>query len=198
MSTPSLSDHLALMVADPALTGHPVVAKLVTAVETLERELAAVHVDSHVDHWPDRCRGCGAVLSCTDAGTPARRQVHDLPPSFLAMTEHRAHAVRCPDCGTRMRAAFPADVAGPVLFSLRLEALATYLRYPAAVAPLRPPVAGPGGRGTAAARSALTRCRRWRTAPPTLRPTEPGVAEQLHDGNLEAVAAYHTPPGSGQ
>ena len=198
MSALSLFDHLVLMAADPALTGHPVVARLVTAVETLERELAVGHVDSHVDHWPDRCRGCGAALSRTDAGTPARCQVHDLPPSSLTMTEHRAHAVRCPDCGTRMRAAFPADVAGPVLFGSRLEALATYLRYPAVVAPLRPPAAGPGGRDTAAARPALTRCRRWQTAPPTLWPTEPGVAEQLHDGNLEAVAAYHTPPGSGQ
>ena len=41
----------------------------------------------------------------------------------------RAHAVRCPGCGTRTRAVFPAGVAGPVQLGPRLEALAAYLRY---------------------------------------------------------------------
>ena len=191
MSTPSLSEHLALVAADPSLVGHPVVAGLVVSVETLARELAelreenaelrrqlgrhsgnsgqppsqdgpaapprsrrprrsrgrqpggqpghagttrrqvaASQVDHQVDHWPARCRGCGASLPRTAAGAPARRQVHDLPaPPPLAVTEHRAQAVCCPGCGTRTRAAFPADVAGPVQFGPRLEALAAYLRY---------------------------------------------------------------------
>ena len=191
MSTPSLSEHLALVAADPSLVGHPVVAGLVVSVETLARELAelreenaelrrqlgrhsgnsgqppsqdgpaapprtrrqrrsqgrapggqpghagttrrqvaAAQVDRPVDHWPARCRGCGASLPRTAAGAPARRQVHDLPaPPPLAVTEHRAQAVCCPGCGTRTRAAFPADVAGPVQFGPRLEALAAYLRY---------------------------------------------------------------------
>ncbi len=38
-------------------------------------------------------------------------------------------------------------------------------RPPAAVAPTRPPAVVPGRRGAAAARPALTRRRRWRTAP---------------------------------
>ena len=83
-----------------------------------------------VDHWPARCRGCGASLPRTAAGVPARRQVHDLPaPPPLEVTEHRAQAVRCPGCGIRTRAAFPAAVAGPVPFGPRLEALAVYLRH---------------------------------------------------------------------
>ena len=40
MSAPSLSDRLALVAADPALVGHPVVAGLVVAVDALETELA--------------------------------------------------------------------------------------------------------------------------------------------------------------
>ena len=45
------------------------------------------------------------------------------------MTEHRAHAVCCPGCRTRTRAAFPAAVAGPVQYGPRLAALTAYLRY---------------------------------------------------------------------
>ena len=60
--------------------------------------------------------------------TVARCQVHDLPaPLPLTVTEHRAHMVCCPDCRTRTRVAFPADVAGPVPCGPRLEALAAYL-----------------------------------------------------------------------
>ena len=97
---------------------------------TTRHPVAADRVDVAVAHWPARCGGCGAALPRTDAAPVARRQVHDLPvPPPLAVTEHRAHAVRGPGCRTRTRAPFPADVAGPVRFGRRLEALAAYLRY---------------------------------------------------------------------
>ncbi len=97
---------------------------------TTRHPVAADRVDVAVDHWPARCGGGGAVLPRTDAAPVARRQVHDLPvPPPLAVTEHRAHAVRCPGCRTRTRAAFPTDVAGPVRFGPRLEAQVAYLRY---------------------------------------------------------------------
>ena len=92
--------------------------------------LQADQVDVPVDHWPARCGGCGAALPRIDADPPACRQAHDLPePPPLVVTEHRAHAVRCPGWRTRTRAAFPAGVAGPVRFGPRLEALAACLRY---------------------------------------------------------------------
>ena len=68
--------------------------------------------------------------SRADAGPVTRRQVHDLPaPPPLVVTEHRAHAVRCPQYRARTRAAFPTDVAGPVQWGPRLTALVAYLRY---------------------------------------------------------------------
>ena len=92
--------------------------------------LQSEQVDDREDHWPERCGGCGAALPRIEAGAPAVRQVHDLPePPPLCVTEHRAHAVCCPGCGTRTGAPFPAGVDGPVQFGPRLEALAAYLRY---------------------------------------------------------------------
>jgi len=42
MSTPSLSDHPALVAADPALAGHSVVAGLVVAVDALREEIVGL------------------------------------------------------------------------------------------------------------------------------------------------------------
>ena len=46
MSVPSLADRLALVAADSVLVGHPVVAELVAAVETLEGELASLREEN--------------------------------------------------------------------------------------------------------------------------------------------------------
>ena len=46
MSPPSLSEHLALVAAEPALAGHPVVAGLVVAVDQLATELAALREEN--------------------------------------------------------------------------------------------------------------------------------------------------------
>ena len=56
-------------------------------------------------------------------------QEHNLPaPPPLALTEHRAHAVRCPGCRQRTRISFPTGLDGPVRFGRCLEVLAA-LRY---------------------------------------------------------------------
>ena len=62
---------------------------------TTRRQVAVAQVDVRVEHWPARCGGCGTDLPRVNAGSPARRQMHDLPPPPpLAVTEHRAHAAR--------------------------------------------------------------------------------------------------------
>lgn len=84
--------------------------------------LPAEAVDRFIDHWPKRC-GCGYRFAGADeeAGEPARHQVTELPEIAVALTEHRLHRRRCPDCGETTRAELPADVPTGA-FGPRLEA----------------------------------------------------------------------------
>jgi transposase len=81
-------------------------------------------VDEFVDHYPDRCRGCGHEFGDDEklpSRRPGRRQVAELPPITVVISEHRSHRLRCPCCKRRTAAAFPAAVAGSA-FGPRLQA----------------------------------------------------------------------------
>ena len=84
-----------------------------------------------MDHDPAACSECDAPLSESDReGTPARRQVFDLPePSPLEVTEHRAHSCRCPGCDTLTRAGFPDEIRGPVQYGRRITGVAACLLH---------------------------------------------------------------------
>jgi len=100
-------------------TGHP--GKTLSRVET---------PDATVDHFPEVCAGCGAALSEAMAVDHTARQVFDLPePQPLVVTEHRAFACRCGNCGVKTRAVFPADVAAPVQYGARIAAVVVYLLH---------------------------------------------------------------------
>ena len=84
--------------------------------------------DAVVDHRPTTCIGCQSVLPEEAAVVGReRRQVHDLPPIRLQITEHQALRVRCPGCQTVTAAPFPATVPSRVQYGPRLRALAVYL-----------------------------------------------------------------------
>ncbi len=81
-------------------------------------------VDEFVDHYPDRCRGCGHEFGDEEklpCRRPGRRQVAELPPVTVVITEHRSHRLRCPCCKRRTAAEFPTAVAGSS-FGPRLQA----------------------------------------------------------------------------
>jgi transposase len=99
--------------------GHP--GKTLSRVET---------PDDITDHFPETCSGCGGALTGAMATGHTARQVFDLPePRPLIVTEHRAHACVCGNCGAETRAVFPEDVTAPVQYGARLAAVVVYLLH---------------------------------------------------------------------
>lgn len=84
--------------------------------------------DHEVTHEPDACCSCGAGLDDADVAGVERRQVFDLPPLRLEVTEHRLVARRC-GCGAVTKAAAPAGVDAPVQYGPRLAGMGVYLLH---------------------------------------------------------------------
>lgn len=83
--------------------------------------------DTVVIHRPTVCAACQTALEGVAAERVERRQVHELPPVQLVVTEHHAERVRCPACQTLTSAAFPAGVEAPAQYGPGVRALAVYL-----------------------------------------------------------------------
>jgi len=80
-----------------------------------------------VVHSPTCCEGCGTDLADVLAKTGERRQVFDLPPLALEVTEHRAEHKLCPCCGQCNQASFPQEATSRVQYGPRVKALGLYL-----------------------------------------------------------------------
>jgi transposase len=71
--------------------------------------LSIERVDAVVDHHPDACRRCGALLEGEDP-EPLRHQLIEIPPITPLVIEHRLHRLVCPCCSRRTCATLPAEV----------------------------------------------------------------------------------------
>ena len=78
-------------------------------------------------HRVEQCTVCGATLENTGVAGYQKRQVFDIPPIKLEVTEHRAEIKVCPGCSTANTASFPPDVTTSVQYGSRIKALAVYL-----------------------------------------------------------------------
>ena len=81
-------------------------------------------------HLLDRCPcgQCGGVsLQSQPVLDYERRQVFDLPPLRLEVTEHRAEIKICPVSSLKVKASFPAGVEAPVQYGPNFRGLTLYL-----------------------------------------------------------------------
>jgi transposase len=78
-------------------------------------------------HSISECEGCGASLEVTESVKIERRQVHDIQPLTITVTEHHVEHKLCPHCGRCNHAEFPSDVQYPIQYGRNLKALMVYL-----------------------------------------------------------------------
>jgi transposase len=78
-------------------------------------------------HPVQECEVCHRDLRDRPASGCQTRQVFDLPPLEMEVTEHQAETKTCPHCGHVNTAAFPKGVDQPVQYGPRIQATSVYL-----------------------------------------------------------------------
>ena len=81
--------------------------------------------DSIVDHKCTDC-SCGHNLESEPLKDVENRQVFDIPPLKIEVTEHRAEIKVCPHCGSLVKGSFPESVTAPVQYGKNIQAVASY------------------------------------------------------------------------
>lgn len=89
--------------------------------------VAADQLDDHEDHYPSVCNDCGHSLEAEASTDVERRQVFDIPPIKLRVTEHRAYAKSCPCCAKTTYGEFPNEATNHAVYGPNLRAMAVYL-----------------------------------------------------------------------
>jgi transposase len=86
---------------------------------------------AHPDHttiYPVKeCAHCQASLENVPAVEYDKRQVFDIPPVKVEVTEHQAERKCCLNCGHLTTASFPAEITQPAQYGPRLKSQASYL-----------------------------------------------------------------------
>lgn len=85
--------------------------------------------DDVVKHSIIKCPDCGTSLESSISVDEVSRQVFDIPPSRVFVTEHRAEVKHCLCCQKKVTASFPDGVTAPVQYGERVKSLALYLQH---------------------------------------------------------------------
>jgi transposase len=78
-------------------------------------------------HRPAQCRHCAGPLALGHLIRSERRQVIEIVPAKLRVTEHQAVVVRCMSCGFKTKGEFPQGVRASVQYGSSVKARALYL-----------------------------------------------------------------------
>jgi transposase len=89
--------------------------------------LKAVESPDYVEkHVVKRCCHCQVNLEQVEVKRLEKRQVFDIPPSRVEVTEHIAEIKDCPNCHQTTMGSFPVDVSQPVQYGTRIKAQMVY------------------------------------------------------------------------
>ena len=92
------------------------------------RTLMQVAEPEHVVvHGLAGCPQCQTELTEVTVEGHVKRQVFDIPPASIEVTEHQVEVKQCPGCGVCVKGEFPSHVTQPTQYGPRLKALACYL-----------------------------------------------------------------------
>lgn len=83
--------------------------------------------DAVILHSPPACAHCDFDLHETPVHDVERRQVFDIPPVKLQVTERQGVIKQCPCCSTQSKCVFPQTVAQSVQYGPQLQGTAVYL-----------------------------------------------------------------------
>jgi transposase len=75
----------------------------------------------------DLCPDCGSDLRDEPVASEEKRQIFDLPPIAMEVSEHRAECKWCPRCAKWVTAPFPAEVSAPVQYGHGMQSVMSYL-----------------------------------------------------------------------
>ena len=78
-------------------------------------------------HKVDQCQHCGTSLENIQVTGCSSRQVFDIPPLNIEVTEHQVEQKTCPCCNKENQANFPTGVTQSVQYGNRIKALMSYL-----------------------------------------------------------------------
>jgi transposase len=93
---------------------------------TLEK---SEHPDRIIEHELPNvlgCKGCHHVFDVHVTSFQSR-QVFDIPPIKIQVTEHRVQQCKCPHCDLTNSAPFPAEITAPIQYGPNLQAACVYL-----------------------------------------------------------------------
>jgi len=83
--------------------------------------------DKVIECFVDSCTTCGKSLADTTVIGVEKRQLFDIPPVSIEVTEYQAEIKKCTHCNTTNKASFPKAVTQPVQYGSRIKAQAIYL-----------------------------------------------------------------------